>query len=53
MVYYPEDESVDAYLRYAAKFKGIPDEFDDWAAENKIRLSKKKKQPKDYEEEQE
>ena len=47
----PDDDSIEEYLRYASKLKGIPDEFDDWAVDNGIKFSKKKKQDKDYEEE--
>jgi hypothetical protein len=52
MGYNPEDgdESIEEYLRYAAHSKGVPDDFEDWAIDNGIRLPKKKKREENYEE---
>jgi hypothetical protein len=48
----PDDESIEEYLRYASHSRGVPEEFDDWAVDNGIKLSKSKKKDKDYEDEQ-
>lgn len=45
----PEDESIEEYLRYASNSRGVPEEFEDWAVDNGIKLSKNKKREKDYE----
>lgn len=47
----PDEDSIEEYLRYASNSRGVPDEFDDWAIDNRIKMSKSKKKEKDYEEE--
>lgn len=38
-----DDDSIDEYLRYAAKSRGELDDFDSWAEDNRIHNKKKKK----------
>lgn len=51
MGYSPEDdESIEEYLRYAATSKGVPDDFEDWAVDNRVKLPKKKRREERYDE---
>ena len=38
-----EEEPLDEYLEYARKLRGTPEDFEDWAIDNKIKLPGKKK----------
>jgi hypothetical protein len=38
-----DDDSLDEYLRYAASSRGVPDDFENWAIDNNLKLPKKKK----------
>ena len=44
-----DEESLEEYLRYASNSRGIPEEFENWAIDNNLKLpGKKKNKDKDY-----
>jgi hypothetical protein len=38
-----EEEPLDEYIKYASKLRGTPEDFEDWALDNNIKLPSKKK----------
>jgi hypothetical protein len=38
-----EDEPLDKYIQYVSKLRGTPDDFEDWAVDNNVKLPAKKK----------
>lgn len=45
-----EDEPIEEYIKYVSKLRGTPDDFEDWALDNNIKLPNKKR-PNKYGEE--
>lgn len=44
-----EEEPFEEYIKYASKLRGTPEDFEDWAIDNNIKLPNKKK-PANHEE---
>lgn len=42
-----EDHNIDEYIKYAKGSKGLPEDFEDWAVDNKINLPPKKKRSRE------
>jgi hypothetical protein len=38
-----EEEPLDEYIKYASKLRGTPEDFEDWAVDNNVKLPSKKK----------
>lgn len=38
-----KEEPLDKYIQYVSKLRGKPEEFEDWALDNNIKLPSKKK----------
>ena len=38
-----DDDSLDAYIKFASQSRGIPDEFEDWVIDSGKKLAAKKK----------
>lgn len=38
-----DDDNIEEYLRYARDAQGVPDDYEDWALDNGIKLPPKKK----------
>jgi|LakMenEpi03Aug12_release.lakeMendotaPanAssembly.Ray.scaffolds.fasta_scaffold1329448_2 hypothetical protein len=38
-----EEEPLDEYIKYASKLRGTPEDFEDWAVDNNIKLPTKRK----------
>lgn len=45
-----EEEPLDEYIKYASKLRGTPEDFEDWAIDNNIKLSGKKKSTRNEDE---
>lgn len=41
-----EEDPLEEYIKYASKLRGTPEDFEDWAIDNNIKLPSKKKQTK-------
>lgn len=46
-----DDEPIEEYIKYASKLRGTPEDFEDWAIDNGIKLPNKKKITRHEEEE--
>lgn len=41
-----EDEPIEEYIKYVSKLRGTPDDFEDWAIDNNIKLPNKRRNNK-------
>jgi hypothetical protein len=45
-----EEDPLDEYMKYVSKLRGTPEDFEDWAIDNNVKLPGKKKTNKHEEE---